>query len=78
MRCTDESYYVGYTYDLDQRVKEHNNGRAAKWTAKRLPVELIFSEEHDSEISAMKREQQIKRWSREKKEILIKGDWKKL
>lgn len=76
--CCDGSYYVGYTYDVDQRLKEHGLGRASKWTTERLPVRLVYSEEHDSEISAMKREQQIKGWNRNKKEKLIKGDWDKV
>jgi putative endonuclease len=52
----------------------HNSRRAAKWTACRLPVVLVYSESCENEESAMAREKQIKRWSRAKKKALISGD----
>jgi len=74
LRCSDDSYYVGHTDDLSLRVSMHNSGRAAKWTACRLPVRLVYSEPQGSEQQAILRERQIKRWSRGKKEALITGD----
>jgi len=75
LECCDGSYYIGSTRNIHQRVKEHNSGKAAKWTAKRLPVRLVYTETHALRSMATKREQQIKRWTRIKKEKLIKGEW---
>jgi putative endonuclease len=75
LRCSDDSYYVGSTHDLDERLERHREGNAAKWTAARLPVEIVYSEFQETELLAHHREAQIKRWSRSKKERLIRGEW---
>jgi putative endonuclease len=49
----------------------HNAGRGAAWTAIRRPVALAYSESHQTEAAAIKRESQIKRWSRAKKKALV-------
>ena len=74
LKCSDGSYYVGHTEDLDMRVKAHNEGRAAAYTRARRPVVLAYSETHSSLSAAVSRERQIKRWSAAKKEALIRGD----
>ncbi len=72
LRCSDGSYYVGSTkQDVDARVWEHNNLAIDGYTARRRPVELVFSEGYDLIIDAIARERQIKGWSRAKKEALI-------
>jgi putative endonuclease len=76
LRCSDNSYYVGCTNNINRRLRDHGNGEAADYTAKRLPVELVYSEKHESLLSARKRERQLKGWTRIKKEKLICGDWK--
>jgi putative endonuclease len=73
LRCIDGSYYVGVTTDVKDRVKEHNAGQGSGFTKKRRPVELMYSEEHESYAGARKREAQLKGWRREKKEWLING-----
>ena len=73
LRCSDGSYYVGSTRDVELRVIAHNNGKAAKHTAARRPVQLVYSEKHESIEPARARELQIKRWTRSKKEALISG-----
>jgi predicted GIY-YIG superfamily endonuclease len=78
LKCSDESFYVGHTESLPERVLMHNARRAAKWTACRLPVVLVYSELCESEEIAMIRERQIKRWSHAKKKALISGDMKML
>ena len=78
LKCSDGSYYVGHTNNLKTRILRHNSSRATKWTACRLPVRLIYRESHETEKQAIIREKQIKRWSRAKKEALIKGDIKTL
>lgn len=73
LSCCDDSYYVGITTDLKDRVKEHNAGQGSNFTKKRRPVKLVYAEEHKSYASARKREVQLKGWRREKKEWLISG-----
>jgi len=74
LHCSDNSYYVGHTENLTQRVAWHNAGHGSAWTAKRRPVTLVFSEPHATEAEAVRREIQIKKWSRAKKEALVAGD----
>ena len=71
LRCSDGSLYTGWTNDLDRRLKAHNAGRGAKYTRTRLPVELIWFEEHETRHAAMSREWHIKRLTREEKLRLI-------
>ncbi len=78
LRCLDGSYYTGHTEDLEIRIAEHQAGMLAGYTKKRLPVELVFSDEFPCRDDALDREKQIKGWSRAKKEALIAGDWEKL
>ena len=71
--CVDGSFYTGSTNDLERRMKEHQAGKGANHTRKRLPVELVYWEEYNRIDLAYNREQQIKGWSREKKIALIEG-----
>jgi len=71
LKCSDQSYYVGSTSDIAKRLATHNAGKGASWTAKRLPVRLAYQEQYESKSDAIKREQQLKGWSRAKKEALI-------
>ncbi|WP_250149199.1 GIY-YIG nuclease family protein [Flagellimonas sp. 389] len=73
LECSDGSYYTGSTKDLDKRLVEHQEGKGANHTKKRLPVKLIYVEEYMRIDSAFYREKQIQGWSRAKKEALIKG-----
>jgi predicted GIY-YIG superfamily endonuclease len=66
---------MGHTTDVNERVKAHNDGRGAVWTACRLPVELVHQETREDEREAVAGERQLKRWSHEKKLALINGDW---
>jgi len=77
-RCSDNSLYVGIARDVAQRVVDHNNGRGAQWTSRRLPVELVYHESHNTELAAVQRERQLKGWSHAKKLALIEGDVAKL
>ena len=72
VRCRDESLYVGVATDVRERVKEHNWGVGAKFTAKRRPVELIWWQEFSSQKAARIRERQLKGWRREKKLNLLR------
>ncbi|EKV00533.1 putative endonuclease containing a URI domain [Leptolyngbya sp. PCC 7375] len=78
LKCVDDSYYTGSTWNLERRLAQHQRGEGARHTAKRLPVELVYCEEYDRVEDAFKREKQIQRWSRKKKEALIAGDMNEL
>jgi len=71
VRCSDNTYYTGYTNNLKRRINMHNNGEGAKYTKGRRPVELIYAKEYDSKSKAMQKEYQIKQMPREKKIKLI-------
>ena len=73
LECADGSFYTGSTWNLDQRLWEHQNGLGAVYTKKRLPVKLVYYEECDRIDDAFGREKQIQRWSRRKKFALIQG-----
>ena len=73
LRCKDNSYYTGYTNDLEKRIRAHNEGRGAKYTKGRAPVELVYYEEHSEKSQALKREWAIKHLSRKEKEKLCRG-----
>ena len=74
LRCADGTLYTGYARDPTQREQVHNNGRGAKYTVGRRPVRLVYSEACRSVRQALKREHQLKRWTRTRKEGLILGD----
>lgn len=78
LRCADGSYYVGSTSDLERRLEEHQTGFFGGYTSKRLPVELVWSQDFPTEHQAFLTERQIKGWSRAKKKALIRGDWDSL
>ena len=73
LRCRDGTLYTGYTTDLEARVRAHNGEGAggAKYTRARRPVTLVYSEEHDNKSTALRRECEIKRLTREEKLCLI-------
>lgn len=74
VRCADDTLYVGHTENLEAREQIHNEGRGATYTAARRPVRMVYAEQHASSAGAIARERQLKRWSRTKKEALIRGD----
>ena len=74
LKCSDGSYYTGVTNDLSRRINEHQLGKHEGYTSRRLPVELVYSQEIEKPLDAIKSEKQIKNWSRAKKEALINGD----
>ena len=73
VRCADGTLYTGFARDPAARVSVHNTGKGAKYTRSRLPVTLVYTEPCESRSAALKRECQIKPWSRMKKEALIAG-----
>ncbi len=75
LRCSDGSYYAGHTDDIDQRMAQHTTGALGGYTARRRPVELVWSDRFMSRDDAFAAERKLKGWSRAKKEALIAGDW---
>lgn len=74
VECCDGTYYTGWTVNLEERLKIHNEGtgpKAAKYTRGRRPVNLVYYEEYDNKSEALKREIAIKKLTRAKKQILI-------
>jgi putative endonuclease len=74
LECIDGSYYTGSTWDLARRLSEHQSGVGANFTAKRLPVKLVYCEYYDRVDDAFYREKQVQGWSRRKKQALIEGN----
>ena len=75
LRCNDGSYYAGHTDNLETRFAQHVSGAFGGYTAKRLPVTLVWSESFQTRDEAFAAEHRMKGWRRAKKEALIAGDW---
>jgi putative endonuclease len=69
--------YVGMTTNCNRRLSDHNEGRSCH-TAKFRPWELVYTEKFECSLEAVRRERQVKKWSRGKKEALIAGDFVRL
>lgn len=79
MHCADGSYYTGHADNLEARVNQHRAGAIATChTFKRRPLRLLFSQDFPTREEALTAEQQIKGWSRKKKEAVMQGNWAKV
>jgi putative endonuclease len=78
LRLKSGNLYVGSTTDLKKRYEDHCSGRACRTTKFDPPIALVYSEEYETFSEARRREAQVKRWSRSKKEALISGDFAEL
>ena len=78
LRCSDGSFYVGHTDDLDLRIAHHIHGTFGGYTARRRPVTLVWTDTFQTRIEALTVERKIKGWSRAKKQALIEGDWERI
>ena len=78
LRCSDGSYYVGHTDDIDYRMAQHERGAVGGYTAKRRPVTYLWSEQFPTRDEAFTAERKLKGWTRAKKEALMAGDWEKV
>lgn len=77
LKCNDDSLYTGWTNNLERRIKAHSTGKGAKYTKARLPIKLVYFEEFEDKIEAVKREYAIKQLKRREKLILINNKIKK-
>ena len=78
LRLRSAALYTGATTDLDQRYKDHLDGKGSRTTQLDPAMNLVYSEEFGTFTEARRREAQIKRWSKSKKEALVSGDLAKL
>jgi putative endonuclease len=74
LHCSDDSYYVGSTKNLEMRFSQHQSGQGSRYTSGRLPVQLIYCEEYDRVSDAFYREKQVQGSTRRKREALINGN----
>ena len=65
--CADGSFYTGCTNNLEKRLLDHKNGKGGHYTKAKKAIKIIYSEELSTHSNALKREAEIKRWSRNKK-----------
>ena len=75
LECADGTYYTGITNNLEKRLRQHNGEiiGGAFYTKNKRPVKFIYTEKSTTRGEAMKREREIKSWTREKKLKLING-----
>ncbi len=73
LRCRDGTLYTGAAKDLAARLKEHEAGRASRYTRARLPVALVWARRVRTWSKALREEWRLKRLTRRQKEALISG-----
>jgi len=74
LKLQNGQIYAGSTDDLQRRYQEHLNSTGSKTTRDSKPVAIIYSEPHPDRSSAIRREQQLKKWTRAKKLALAEGN----
>lgn len=74
LRCSDGTFYTGWTTDPARRLREHNSGSASRYTRIRRPVRLVYLEMQENRRQALRRERAIKNLSRARKEALIREE----
>lgn len=73
LRCADGTLYCGWSVDLERRITAHGTGKASRYTASRLPVELAAAWELDSASAARSLEWRLKQLTRAEKLALVRG-----
>ncbi len=74
LRCRDGTLYTGITTDVEKRFEAHQNGKGAKYTRGRGPLELVYREVCGSHSDALKREWAVKALTKDQKQALIASD----
>ena len=67
LECADGTLYTGWTTDPQKRLAQHNQGKGAKYTRTRRPVNIKAVWRFDSKSEAMRFEYHFKRLTREQK-----------
>ncbi len=78
LHCRGGAFYTGHADNLPRRIAQHESGSIEGFTADRLPVLLVWSQEFSTRFEALEAERRIKGWSRAKKMALIRGDWDRI
>ncbi|SFD72660.1 putative endonuclease [Lentibacillus persicus] len=78
LKCADDTLYTGYTNDLENRIKMHEEGKGAKYTRGRGPFKIVFRENFSTKEEAMRREHEIKQLTRKGKAQLIRDKLKEV
>lgn len=73
LRCGDGTLYTGIAVDAERRLAAHRSGRGAKYTRGRGPLELVYLEQCPTHSDALRRELEVKRLTREEKEMLLQN-----
>lgn len=73
LRTSSNTLYIGQTHDLEKRLKEHasHTSKSAKYMKYFTSFQLVYTESYETRSEAMKREMQLKKLSRKKKDVLI-------
>lgn len=71
VRCSNDSFYTGYTNDLNERIRRHNSGHGAKYLRGKLPVKLVYAKEYKYYKNALHAERNLKKLTRVQKEKLV-------
>jgi len=71
IQCADKSLYTGITNNLTNRLIKHESGTGAKYTKGRGPFKLVYQEIFENRSLSTKREAEIKKLNKQKKEKLI-------
>ena len=74
LETKDGRFYTGTTNDVSRRMQEHKDGKGGRFTRSFRFKCLVYTEEHPTKSSALKRERQVQDWTRREKLALIKGD----
>ncbi len=78
LKCADSSLYIGYSTDVLKRVATHNAGkRGAKYTKARRPVSLVYKQGFRTLSKALKREHEMKKWTRAQKLAFLRSKARK-
>ena len=76
LECSDKTYYTGVTNNISLRLSQHQNGKSKdSYTYSRRPLELVYYAEFTDINIAIRKEKQIKKWSKKKKEALINDNY---
>jgi putative endonuclease len=70
--CSDGSLYTGIAKDPQKRLRQHQNGTGGAYTRSHKPIRIIYQEQLPNRSSALKREAEIKSWTRKKKINMLK------
>ena len=72
LRCGDGTLYCGIALDVHARLKQHQEGKGAKYTRGRGPLELVYEEVCGTRTEALRREREVKRMPRSAKLAMVK------